>query len=174
MSDENNPHRGIGLGMTIGMWVLVLGLLTLFFQDWQEKQHNPNQSAVMRLGESGIPELILQRNRWGHYVATGAINGSSVTFMLDTGASDVAVPARVAERLGLSRGSPRIYQTANGAIKVYATVLDEVRLGDIVLHQVRASINPYMQEDEILLGMSFLKQVEFTQRGDTLTLRQLP
>lgn len=169
---EQNPHRRLGMGMTIGMWLLVLFLLTTFFQSWSERQHNPNQSVAMRLGEDGVRELVLQRNRWGHYVASGTINGEAVVFMLDTGASDISVPADIAERLGLHRGRAMIYQTANGPIRVYATMLDEVSLGGIVLNRVRASINPHMERGEVLLGMSFLKHVEFTQRGDTLTIRQ--
>ncbi len=169
-----NPHKRIGMRMTIAMWVVVLGLLTMFFQQWQEKQFNPNQQLSMQLGEGGERELVLNRNRWGHYVASGSINQQPVVFLLDTGASDISVPKDVAERIGLQRGRPVTYQTANGPIQAYATVLEQVSLGGISLNQVRASINPNMPKGEVLLGMSFLKHIEFTQRGDTLTLRQMP
>ncbi|HSJ49577.1 MAG TPA: retroviral-like aspartic protease family protein, partial [Gammaproteobacteria bacterium] len=56
----------------------------------------------------------------------------------------------------------------------HATRLDELRIGDIVLRDVRASINPAVDDIGILLGMSVLKQLEFTQRGDILILRQHP
>ena len=171
-----NPHRRLGIAMTIGMWILVLGLLTLLFQNWGERQYNPNQSPAQSMRSNaagnGVLELVLERNRWGHYVATGSINGESVVFMLDTGASDISVPDAVANRLGLRRGPVMNYQTANGAINVYATTLNEVALGDIALSNVRASINPHMDGEEVLLGMSFLKHLEFTQQGNTLTLRQ--
>jgi aspartyl protease family protein len=62
--------------------------------------------------------------------------------------------------------------TANGTIPVYLTTLDRIQIGKIVLYDVRASINPYMDEDEILLGMSFLRHLEFSQRDDQLILRQ--
>ncbi|NOX75626.1 MAG: TIGR02281 family clan AA aspartic protease [Gammaproteobacteria bacterium] len=169
----DNPHRRLGLGMTIAMWVVVLFLLTLFFQDWWGKQQNPNQQLPVSFDANGAPELVLQRNRYGHYVASGAINGQPVVFMVDTGASDVSVPGDVAERLGLKPGRALVYQTANGPVRAYRTRLDEVSLGAIRLAGVRASINPAMQQQEVLLGMSFLKHLEFTQRGDTLTLRQL-
>ena len=55
---------------------------------------------------------------------------------------------------------------------MYDTVADEVRLGNIVLRQVRASINPHMLGDTVLLGMSFMKNLELVQKGDTLTIRQ--
>ena len=64
----------------------------------------------------------------GHYIAPGTINGHAVTFLVDTGASDVNIPARVAAAIGLRRGYPSRAHTANGIITVYNTVLDEVRL----------------------------------------------
>jgi aspartyl protease family protein len=160
--------------MTIAMWIVILGLMTMFFHSWQEKQHNPNQSLSITTSADGINELTLQRNRFGHYVATGTINDIPVVFLLDTGASDISVPGDLAQKLGLKRGRAMVYQTANGAIQVYATRLTKVDLGGIVLGQVRASINPNMQGDEVLLGMSFLKHLEFTQRGDELIIRQYP
>jgi len=172
--DSVNPHRRLGMTMTIAMWVVIMGLLIMFFQSWQEKQHNPNQDLLLNLGADGIRELTLQRNRFGHYVANGSINNTPVVFLLDTGASDVSVPEELAQEIGLKRGRPMIYQTANGSITVYATRLNKVDLGGIVLGQVRASINPNMRSNEVLLGMSFLKHLEFTQRGDTLILKQYP
>jgi len=173
-SDPVNPHRRLGMKMTIAMWVVIMGLLVMFFHSWQEKQHNPNQDLSLDLNADGTRELTLQRNRFGHYVASGSINNTPVVFLLDTGASDVSVPEELAQKIGLKRGRPMIYQTANGTITVYATHLDRVDLGGIVLGQVRASINPNMQGNKVLLGMSFLKHLEFTQRGDTLILRQYP
>ncbi|HEX22935.1 MAG TPA: TIGR02281 family clan AA aspartic protease [Chromatiales bacterium] len=167
-----NSQRRLGVGMTIAMWIVLLGLLTLFFQDWDEKQRNPNQNLQTRIGADGVRELVLTRNRAGHYVASGSINGEPVVFMLDTGATDVAIPGPVAKRLRLKQGKAMIYRTANGPVKVYATVLDDVSLDNISLQGVRASINPAMRQQEVLLGMSFLKHLEFTQRGNTLTLRQ--
>ncbi len=170
MSAEDEQKR-MGKYMIIGMWVLLVVLLTLMFSNILERQYNPNQNLASQQGASGA-EVSLKRNKYGHYVASGLINGQPVVFMLDTGATDVAVPAQVADRLGLERGRKRIYQTAKGPAIAYATVLEQVSLGDIQVHNVRASINPHMNNEEVLLGMSFLKQLEFTQRGDTLTLRQ--
>ena len=158
--------------MTIAMWIVLLGLLTMFFQNWHDRQNNPNQNLQTRLGDDGLRELTLTRNRAGHYVASGTINGEPVVFMLDTGATDIAIPGPVAKRLRLKQGRAMIYQTANGPVKVYSTTLDDVALGEIALQGVRASINPSMRQQEVLLGMSFLKHLEFTQRGNTLTLRQ--
>jgi len=121
-SKSPNPQRKLGVGMTIAMWVVVLALMTLFFQSWQEKQYNPNQQIVLSTGDDGVRELVLQRNRYGHYVANGYINQQPVVFLLDTGASDISVPEGLAREIGLKRGSALRYQTANGMITVYATI----------------------------------------------------
>lgn len=170
--DSANPHRRLGMKMTIAMWLVIIGLFAMFFQSWQEKQHNPNQNLSLNQGVDGTRQLTLQQNRAGHYVANGKINNIPVVFLLDTGASDVSVPENLAQKMGLERGRPMRYQTANGTITVYATRLNTVNLGGIVLRQVRASINPNMQGNEVLLGMSFLKYLEFTQRDNTLILKQ--
>ena len=116
--ETNNPHRRLGMKMIVAMWVIVIGMLTMFFQSWQEKQYNPNQSAVIS-SDDGQGELVLQRNRYGHYVASGYINQQPVVFLLDTGASDISVPEVLAQKIGLKRGRAMQYQTANGMITVY-------------------------------------------------------
>ena len=153
-------------------WLVFLALGVWFFSGELSRQHNPNQSVHSRVGEGGVREVVLQRNRFGHYVTSGAINGEPVTFLLDTGATGVAVPARVARRLGLRRGQPFTTQTANGLSTSYAASLDSVSVGAIELRDVEAAIAPGLGMEEVLLGMSFLKHIEFTQLGNTLILRQ--
>lgn len=158
--------------MLFGSWIVLLALLTLLFNNILDKQNNPNQALEGRVVGDGR-EVTLERNRAGHYVADGSINGIEVVFLLDTGATDVALSSQLARRLGLPRGLPVTIQTANGTVTGYATRLQSVRLANIELHNVTATINPAMQaEDEVLLGMSFLKHLEMSQRGNTLTLRQ--
>jgi len=169
---EIDEQKKIGGKMFFAMWLALFALLAFIFNYILGQQHNPNQNIQTFQGVDGNAELVLKRNRFGHYVASGAINGHDVVFMLDTGASDVSIPEDIAHSIGLQRGQPMVYDTANGRITVYGTRLNEVSLGDIRLHNVRATINPHYDSDDILLGMSFLKNLEFTQRGDTLTLRQ--
>ena len=168
----NDSEQRLGKGMIYAAWLLVLGLLFLFFNHFLGRQYNPNQKPISECGQDGYCEVTLQQNRGGHYVASGMINGQPVNFLLDTGATIVSIPENVARSLNLKRGTPILANTANGTITTYSTELDRVALGDIELYQVSASINPYMSSDEILLGMSFLKHLEFTQRGDILILRQ--
>ena len=99
-----------------------------------------------------------------------ASTGKKVDFLVDTGASDVSIPASVANGLGLVRGTPFYVHTANGTITVYRTRLDSVTLGSIRLENLNGSINPNMGGDSVLLGMEFLKRLDFTQSGKELTL----
>jgi aspartyl protease family protein len=159
-----------GKWMLIAFWLTGLVLLTIFFSNVLEKQRNPNQSPQSSMNGQNV-EVKLKRNRMGHYVATGLINGQTVTFLLDTGATNVSVPAHLARGLGLSAGQAYMASTANGNVTVYQTKINKLDLGSITLNDVNASINPGMQNDEVLLGMSVLKHLEFTQRGDWLILR---
>ena len=175
MSNQPEPPgvQRTGRMMLLMAWVAGLGLLTLLFQDVLETRLNPNAKPLVQVGSDGVQEVVLQRNAQGHYVAGGSINGVPVTFLLDTGATDVALPEALAERLRLERRQGGISQTANGPVAVWLTVLERVGLGDIELQGVRASILPSMPAGSpVLLGMSFLKQLEFTQRDGQLILRQ--
>ncbi len=168
---DSNPHKGISTGMMALAWLVFLVLVGFYFQEVLEERRNPNQQLQTRQSGNAL-EVVLERNRSGHYVTSGEINGQPVVFMLDTGATGVAIPSRVARRLGLSLGQRFATQTANGIGTGYATRLDSVRVGEIELRNVSAGVTPGLVTDEILLGMSFLKHIEFTQRGDKLILRQ--
>tara|TARA_B100000029_G_C17117834_1_gene793955 strand:- start:44 stop:583 length:540 start_codon:yes stop_codon:yes gene_type:complete len=174
---QQNPApttRSLGTTMTVAAWLLVLGVLTVYFSGFLDAQDNPNQLVSGAVAPHGVREIKLKQNRQGHYVATGEINGKSVRFLLDTGATEVSVPQDLAEYLGLRRGRPQTVWTANGSIVTYDSRLDEVRLGPIALRGVGAHINPHMDGEEVLLGMSFLKDLELVQRESELTIRQRP
>ena len=99
----------------------------------------------------------------------GTVNGVDVEFLLDTGASDVAIPPALARRLKLRRGPEVEIVTASDVIPGYLVTLDEVSLGPLALERVRVS--EHSIGDEVLLGMSFLRHFELWQRGRALTLR---
>lgn len=160
--------RGGVVTLVIG-WLLTLAVLWFGFQVLFERQANPNQ--VLSVSAGG--DLILKRNRAGHYVANGEINGRPVTFLLDTGATAVALPSAVARELGLKPGQAVQLQTAAGPATGYTTRLASVKLGPIEMRDLSALISEGMQGDLVLLGMNFLKRVEMTQRGDELIIRPL-
>lgn len=170
--DPNNSGKSMGHGMLIISFALGLGLLTMLFDGVLDRQANPNRDPQYRFTDTGIREVVLERNRQGHYVANGTINGVPVTFLLDTGATDVAIPDNVARAAGLRAGYAGQASTANGVVTVYSTIVEELVLGNIVLQDVAASITSSMGGNTILLGMSALGRVEFMQQGSTLTLRQ--
>lgn len=155
------------------MWVLLLILLVYFFGEVIERKLNPNQALTTRYIGENIREVTLQRNNLGHYITNGQINGSEVVFMLDTGATGVAVPAHIAREVGLKKGRAIEIHTANGRATGYMSNLDRIGIDGIQMENVRAVINPNDSSDMILLGMTFLKEIEFTQRGDELILRQV-
>ena len=88
MTNQQQETRTYGRYMYFFMWLALLGLLSLYFYQWDKQSYNPNQAVQSRLMSSGTHELTLIANRAGHYVADGMINGVRVTFLLDTGASD--------------------------------------------------------------------------------------
>lgn len=168
---NQNPHQKAGRIMFMLAFAVSLFMLTQFFDNVLDDQRNPNQQ-ILSVNNNGVVDVVLDRNRYGHYVATGTINGEPVEFLVDTGATDIAIPAGLAQRLNLKRGIEFDVMTANGITSAYRTRLDRITLGDIELRNVRASINPSMDDMEILLGMSFLGQLELIQKNDQLTVRQ--
>lgn len=168
-TEQEPPGKSIGKTMVIIAWIMILGFLTLIFGKLEEKEHNPNQT-ITSVNDGNSVTVALQRNRYGHYVADAMINGKTVPVLLDTGATSMSIPLTLANQLKLEKGPAYQVSTANGMAWVNATSLDSVAIGDIVLYDVKASINSGL--DEVLLGMSFLKQLEMTQRGNQLTLKQ--
>ncbi|MDR2308731.1 MAG: TIGR02281 family clan AA aspartic protease [Paucimonas sp.] len=165
------PGKRAGKVLMIVAWAAAMFLATRFFGQWEARQQNPNGVVQSTQGD-GYIEVRLLSNGQGHFVADGSINGRVVHFMLDTGATDVAIPEALARDLDLERGAPVTLSTANGRTEGYRTRLDSLLLGDIHLRNVRALVVPGLDGEAVLLGMSALKQLEFTQRGGTLSLRQ--
>lgn len=131
------------------------------------------QNAVGVAASSDSDRLVLQADGQGHFFTTGTINGVSVRFLVDTGASMISLGASDARRMGLdfNRGQKGISQTANGQVVVSKIQLDNVRIGGMTLHQVDAVIH---QTDLpiALLGMSVLNRMEMQRDGSTMTLKR--
>ena len=142
------------------------------YPEFHFRDEHPNQQLQSNLGAGGERIVVLTANRQGHYVGTLKLNGQDVDFLLDTGATMVAVSSDVARRTGMIQG--RAYQTAtaNGLTTVYQSHIDQLQLGDIVLTNLNASIVPNLTGSEILLGMSALKHLEFAQQANQLQLIQ--
>ncbi|MGR4974874.1 TIGR02281 family clan AA aspartic protease [Pseudomonas sp. LARHCG127] len=168
---QQPPGKRAGRVLMILAWCAALFLATRFFAQWEQRELNPNAQVQSQKGE-GFIEVKLVGNRQGHFVASGQINGQPVDFMLDTGATDVAIALELAERLKLEKGFGVTLSTANGVSEGYRTRIDRLQLGDIVLRDVRALVAPGLGGTQVLLGMSALNKLEFTQRDGTMLLRQ--
>ena len=111
----------------------------------------------------------------GMYQATGSINGYTVDFLVDTGATTVAMNAMTAKRLGINyrlEGKPGVVETASGRERVYKVRLDMVTVGPIRLRNIPAMVLDGEMPRQVLLGMSFLQRLEMQREGTALMLKQ--
>lgn len=143
---------------------------------------------TLRLGEApislggrgaaaGDPALgrrvVLKADNRGHFIERGQINGKTMVYMVDTGASSVAIGRSDAERMGLPflKGQPVMMRTANGDAQGWSLRLDSVRVGDVEVFGVDAVVAP-LAMPYVLLGNSFLAHVQMTRQGSEMVLER--
>jgi aspartyl protease family protein len=121
---------------------------------------------------SGAKTVTLVSDSQGHFVSLGAINGASMRFLVDTGATMVSMDVEAARRAGVNylQGERGFSTTANGVTPVYKVKLDTVQLGDITLNNVDGIVHTSSSLPVVLLGMSFLGRLQMRQEGDLMTL----
>jgi len=130
-------------------------------------------ASVVGAGTGTSHQIVIASGSGGHFTTLGAVNGHSVQFLVDTGATLVAISQNEAERLGLHyrEGAATTTQTANGSAAAYRLVLESVRIGGVEVHNVDAIVvsapMPF-----VLLGNSFLSRFEMRRENDMLTLVQ--
>lgn len=126
-------------------------------------------------GDGGARQIVLPMGPGGHFMAQGAINGKSVNFMVDTGATTIAMSAADAQRLGLTFDGGRrgLANTAGGSVPVYEVQLNSVRVGDVEVYNLSASVLQ-AQMPFILLGNNFLSRFNMRREGDTMRLDKKP
>ena len=133
------------------------------------------QSARLAAGgarSSGTQSVTLIADNQGHFVTTGTINGVTVRFLVDTGASLISMSSSEAKRLGINytAGQKTVSSTANGVVPAYRVKLDEVRVGDVTLNNVDGMVHLGDTLPMLLLGMSFLNRMEMKRDGEKMTL----
>jgi len=138
------------------------------------------QRHVLRMGETQVklsspvelPRLVLKADARGHFINTGQINGRSMKYMVDTGASSVSIGLPDAQRLGIKTDDSQtvIMNTANGQVKGWRVRLDSVRVGPLELRGVDAVITP-QEMPHVLLGNSFLQAFEMNRNGSFMVLQ---
>jgi aspartyl protease family protein len=124
-------------------------------------------------GKSSGSKIVLTAGDGGHFLAVGSINGKSVQFMVDTGATTVAMGSAEAKRMGIdyTTGKPVRMNTANGQALGYLLTLNTVRIGDVEVQNVEAIVSqqsmPY-----VLLGNSFLTRFSMRRDNDQMVLER--
>jgi aspartyl protease family protein len=118
-------------------------------------------------------KIVLTAGTGGHFLTTGAINGRSTQFMVDTGATSVSMSVQEAERLGIDyrKGLLGRSSTANGTVTTYMVKLASVRIGDVEIYDVDGNVVPAGMP-YILLGNSFLTRFQMTRQNDQLVLER--
>ena len=138
--------------------------------------------STLRVGEAPVNmgasksggkgnRIVLVAGSGGHFVTAGQINGKTVQFMVDTGATSVAMGAQDAERTGVNfkTGQPVMMSTANGNVQGYRVKLDSVRVGNVEVFGVDAVVMPQPMPF-MLLGNSFLTRFQMQRENDQMTL----
>lgn len=126
-----------------------------------------------KASEGGGGTIVLTVGPGGHFVTEGSINGKAARFVVDTGATTVAMSEDVAERLGIdwAKGRKGYTTTANGVVAVHNVSLARVRIGDVQIYDVEATVLP-VALPVILLGNSFLSRFQMRRDNDRMTLER--
>ena len=122
---------------------------------------------------AGQDTITLSPDSRGHYITVGTVNGKAVKFLVDTGATSVAMGTVLAAQLGInySSGRPITVSTAGGNQPAHVVTLASVRVGGITIDNIEAAITPGMNTvDSVLLGMSFIGQLSMQRDGQSLRL----
>lgn len=165
----------LGVRTPDGVKLLSIDGTTAQFEiDGQKQRLTVGQHAVSagRDEQSGS-STTLTADPSGHFITVGTINGAPMRFLVDTGATVISIGKSDAVRANVNylQGQPGMSMTANGAVRVWRVTLNSVRVGDVVLSQVEASVHEH-DLPIALLGMSFLNRMEMRREGQTMTLKK--
>lgn len=130
----------------------------------------------LQSGQSTFAQSTLKANTRGMFVLLARVNGAALPALIDTGATSVAINSEDASRLGIDywRGERITTQTANGPAAAYRVTLASVQVGDIALANVQGVVieGGRASLPLVLIGMSFLREVDMLRSGDTLVLQR--
>jgi aspartyl protease family protein len=142
--------------------------------DGVERSYGLSRDYSVTSGDASQPvQVSIAKGIGGHYWVAGSIGGSTVQFMVDTGATAVAMNEGEARRLQLDyrvEGQPMVVNTASGTAKAWRIKLDSVKIGGIEVLGVEAAVVEGEAPSEVLLGMSFLSRVRWREEQGMLLL----
>jgi clan AA aspartic protease (TIGR02281 family) len=135
---------------------------------YQEKPCAEESKSISSWGTASGAPLVMSQSNSGHYFVDGSINEHKLNFVIDTGASVVAIPQGLANEAGLECQRQTMSQTANGLTRTCITVIKKLQFGSFTLTNVEASIAPNLGQP--LLGMNVLKQFRVEQDSGEMRL----
>ena len=130
-------------------------------------------ATPVNVSGAGNSRIVLTADARGHFVTGGSINGKTVEFMVDTGATALAIGHAEADRIGLDyqSGRPVGLRTANGVVRGWQIHVDKVRVGNVTVHNVETVVTP-IPMPFVLLGNSFLNHFSMRREGSQMTLEK--
>lgn len=172
-----------GKTVTVGAGSTVQGIKVISVQGDQTVVEVNGERQTLRLGvaqvtaigpaSGGGRQIVLTAGEGGHFQTLGAINGRTVTFMVDTGATTISMSSADADRIGLKyqQGQPIGLQTANGVVRGWRVSLGSVRIGDVEVFNVEGVV-ANREMPFVLLGNSFLSRFQMKRENDQMTLER--
>ena len=174
MLDESPPKlqktARIGALAIAAVWLAVAGVLYLVFERIEQ-----NRQASLKPYALSSGDLVIPRQRDGHFHVAGEVNRQPVTFLVDTGASHVSVSQALATQAGLPAGQSITLNTANGQRPGQLVRNVPVRAGHLVLNDTSVAVGlSGLRPDQALLGQAFLKHFDVEIRRDEMVPKPRP
>ncbi|MDE2401541.1 MAG: retroviral-like aspartic protease family protein [Burkholderiales bacterium] len=173
---DGSPPKAVGVGDTFK------GVKVISVNSDQAVVEMKGQRQTVRLGGAPISvgggggggtgtQIVLSAVSGGHFMSQGSVNGRATRFLVDTGASVVSMGVDEAQRMGINYkdGQQVRMSTANGVVTAYQVTLNSVRIQDVEVYNVDATVSPQAMPF-MLLGNSFLSRFQMKRDNDTLTL----
>ena len=174
MIDGSKP-RTISVGETVqGVKLLAADSEGARFDvDGKSRSLGMGQSFAGGATAGARKSVSLTADARGHFAAAGSLNGYPLTFLVDTGATDIAINAAEARRMGLDYKAGQAFgvSTAAGVVPAWRVTFNTVKVGGITLNQIEGMVVEAGLSVP-LLGMSFLNRMEMQRDGQTMTLTQ--
>lgn len=172
---DGGKRQTLAVGATTPEGVHLVALeagAAVFMIDGKQRRLAMGQSVVSS-ASTERPATTLTADTRGHFITQGSINGVTMKFLVDTGATFISLGAGDARRARIeaSKGTPGTTLTANGTTRVWKVKLAQVKLGGITLTDVDATVHEH-DMPVVLLGMSFLNRMEIRRAGPSMTLTQ--
>lgn len=164
-NDNESQSRQLGAAFLVVGWIAAISLIAVLINHTLFGVKKPSISETY-----AGKEITIQRGHDSHFRVKGSINGVPVTFLIDTGATSVAVSASLAEQAGLKKQAPMATDTAGGQTQGYFTVVNKLEFAGIEINEISAVIVNKLPAEEALLGMNVLQKFTINQSKDTMVL----